>query len=134
MGFAALYPSYAGLRLVQRRGRQQGRPRIVMFVSVEVLDDLDREAVLMGPGMELLENGSHAAVGVSGPLARAYRRLSRSIVRRSYPIRRCASASTYRATNDDRFEHGGRNGFHDIASLLCRGLNSMTSCRTQFVS
>jgi hypothetical protein len=75
-----------------------------MFVSVEVLDDLDREAVLMGPGMELLENGSHAAVGVSGPLALADRRSGRSIARRFYPIRRCAS--TYRATNDDRFEHG----------------------------
>jgi hypothetical protein len=29
----------------------------VTFVSVEVLDNLDREAVLMGPGMEILKNG-----------------------------------------------------------------------------
>jgi hypothetical protein len=79
-----------------------------MIDLVGVLDDLDREAILMGPGMEILKNGYHATVGLNGQLSLAYRRSSRSTVRRFCPIRRCASASTYRATNDDRFElaHG----------------------------
>jgi hypothetical protein len=56
--------------------------------------------------MELQEYGQHIRVGVSRPFSLAYRRLGRSILRRFDPISRCASASTYRATNDDRFEHG----------------------------
>jgi hypothetical protein len=49
--------------------------------SNRVLDDLDWEAVLVGLGMQLLDNGLHAAVRDGRLHFRVCRRLSRRIVR-----------------------------------------------------